>query len=66
MLGVMLLTRWYISQLVLDDCEHLADRAEDASGKFVLVIDSQPATKHLCDIGLKDLCNLQLDEWRLV
>ena len=66
MLGVMLLTRWYISQLVLDDCEHLADRCEDASGKFVLVIDSQPATKHLCDVGLKDLRDLQLDEWLLV
>ena len=66
MFGVMFLTRWHISQLVLDDCKHLADRVEDASGKFVLVIDRQPATEHLCDVRLEDLRDLLLDEWLLV
>ena len=66
MFSVMLLTRRHISQLVLDDCEHLADCVEDASGKFVLVIDSQPATEHLCDVRLEDLSDLLPDEWLLV
>ena len=66
MFSVHLLTRWHVSQLVLDDCEHLADRVKDAPRKFVLVIDSQPATEHLCNVSLEDLSDLLLDEWLLV
>lgn len=66
MLCMMLLTRRHISQLVLDDCEHLTDSVEYAAGEFVLVIDGEPAAEHRSDVGLEDLSDLLADEWLLV
>ena len=58
MLSVMLLARRHVSQLVLDDREHLTHRVEDAPGELVLVIDGEPAAEHRGDLGFEDLGDL--------
>lgn len=52
---VKFLTGRHISELVLDDCEHLTNGVENAACEFVLIVDGQPATYHLSDGGLENL-----------
>jgi len=50
--SVKFLTGGHISELVLDDSEHLTDGVENTARELVLVIDGQPAAQHLADSGL--------------
>ena len=65
-LGVHLLTRGHLSELVLHYSEHLTHRVEDASRKFILVVDGEPSGEHGCDVGFEHLGYLLTDERFLV
>ena len=61
MCRVEILTCWNICELILDDSEHLSHSIENATGKFVLVVDCKPATQHLRDVWFENLRARQLN-----
>ena len=61
MCRVEILTCWNICELILDDCEHLSHSVENATGKFVLVVDCKPATQHLRNFWFEYLRARQLN-----
>ena len=60
MSGVVLLTCGHLSKLILDHSKHLTHSVIDSLRELVLVIDRQPSSQDLGNLGLQNLSAGQL------
>lgn len=57
-----LLARRHLGKLALHHSEHLSHRQENALSEFILVVNEEPPSEHLCDVLFEYLRDLEFDE----